>query len=117
MSSKRKSSRRRDRLTVLSESVASLRIENEAMKQRERSLEEAKEQLRHLNNELIQRLKRETAEHASFHEAYQVEVSYRCLIPIESFKSIITSKQCNWMHELAVCFMIVHNNIFLHFFV
>ena len=72
MNSQKRRNRRRDRLTLLSESVASLRTENEAMKQRERSLEDAKEQLRLLNNELIQRLKRETDEHASFDQTFQV---------------------------------------------
>ena len=73
MNSQKRRNRRRDRLTLLSESVASLRTENEAIKQRERSLEDAKEQLRLLNNELIQRLtKRETDEHASFDQIFQV---------------------------------------------
>ena len=72
MSSHKHGKRGRDQLTFVSESVASLRRDNEAMKQRLRSLEGAKEQERLLNNERMQRLKKETEEHASVDQIFQV---------------------------------------------
>ena len=42
-------------MTVLSQRVASLREQNAAMKNREKNLEDAKEQVRFFNSDLIQR--------------------------------------------------------------
>ena len=54
MSFLKERSTRTDRVTVLSQRVASLREQNAVMKKKEKNLENAKEQVRFLSSDLIQ---------------------------------------------------------------
>ena len=63
---------RKDRVAVLREKVASFEEEAESAKQREKSLEDEKEQLRVFNQQLIHRLKFETNQRTPFQQAFQV---------------------------------------------
>ena len=63
---------RKDRINVLREKVASFEEEAECAKQREKSLEDEKEQLRDFNQQLIHRLNFETNKRLPFQQTFQV---------------------------------------------